>query len=326
MSTKERLLSLLQARNEEFLSGEEIASLLSVSRTAVWKAANALRRDGVALDAVQNRGYRLQGKADMLSADGIVGLLDCPDAVSLHVLPSVPSTNAFLRERASLGAAEGEVIVAGEQVAGRGRLGREFFSPRDSGLYLSVLLRPVGFTAEQAVKITTMAAVAACQAIEDLAPVCTRIKWVNDLFINDRKVGGILTEGSFSLETGELDCVILGVGINLYPPRSGFPPELIPIAGTVFDRCQSQGRNRLAAHFLNHFFAIYRGTAAQDYASIYRQKSFIIGKRVIIAGATEKAAIALDVDRDCRLLVRYEDGSLAALSSAEVRILPCSES
>lgn len=319
MTTKQQLLNLLETQKGEWLSGEEIARRLSLSRTAIWKGVKALRADGYEIQGAQNKGYRLSRQTDILSLQGIRKYLKNEYRErEIEVLPIAASTNALLREKAGEGIPEGYTIVANAQTGGRGRLGRGFYSPPDTGLYLSLLLRPLGYTPDQAVKITTMAAVAACRAIDFLSGRNTQIKWVNDLYLDGRKVGGILTEGVFNLETGCPDYIVLGIGINVYPPREGFPEELAQTAGTVLDEQRCDGKNRLAADFLNHFWDISRNG---DYAEEYRAKSLVIGRPLrVITPAGERNALALDVDRDCRLIVRYDDGSIDRLSSAEVSV------
>lgn len=324
MGTKEKLLALLESRKGEFVSGEEIARELAVSRTAVWKAVNALRNTGYEIDAAQNRGYCLDAHTDILSIQGIRQLLGSDDSeFNLELIPCTASTNALLRDRAAAGAPEGSVILANQQTQGRGRLGREFYSPPDTGIYLSLLLRPRGMEPSKAVKLTTMAAVAACDAIEKVSGKEASIKWVNDIYLNEKKVCGILTEASYSLESGSLDYVILGIGFNVYPPAGGFPSELAGIADSILKIQTDQGKNRLAASFLRRFLEIYRGTAERDYAAVYRAKSMVIGQPIrVISPAGTRNAYALDVDRDCRLIVRWEDGTVESLSSAEVSIRP----
>lgn len=318
MGTKEELLSLLEGSKGTYLSGEEIAQRLSVSRTAVWKAVNALRSAGYEISGAQNRGYCLDAHTDILSAQGIRHHLEW-DNLSLEVTPCADSTNALLRQRAAEGAREGCVILSNQQTQGRGRLGREFYSPPDTGVYMSLLLRPRDLEPSQAVKITTMAAVAACRAIEAVSGKHAAIKWVNDIFLSGKKVCGILTEGSYNLETGKLGDVVLGIGFNVYPPAGGFPEELADIAGSIFQNQVDEGKNRLAASFLNHFLEIYH--SPNGYAREYRERSMVIGRAIrVLAPSGERAAYALDVDKGCRLVVRYDDGSVDTLSSAEISI------
>lgn len=322
MGTKEKLLSLFEEQKGTYLSGEEIAERLSVSRTAVWKAVKSLRNEGYEIDAVPNKGYSLSVHTDILSAQGIQKYLNgaCCD-MELYVLPETGSTNTLLREKANAGAAEGCTIIAGAQTEGRGRMGRSFYSPADTGIYMSILLRPVELTPVQAVGLTTMAAVAACEAIEEVSGRQAQIKWVNDIFMDGKKVSGILTEAALGLESGSLDYVIVGIGINAYPPKEGFPQEIDRIAGAVFPKRQNDGKNHLAAAFLNRFMEYYSKKQNADYVEKYRERSLVIGKEIrVLSSGGERKALALDVDKECHLLVRYEDGSTERLSSGEISI------
>lgn len=337
MNTRGKLLQLLEENRGVYFSGEEVARRLCISRAAVWKAVKTLQRAGYAIDAVTNKGYCLARETDILSAQGIVKYLRNPDKNifnrNLSVLPVAVSTNAIVRENADCGAPEGHVVIANEQTAGRGRLGRSFFSPQNTGIYMSLLLRPDNCSSKQAVRITTMAAVAVCEAIESVSGEKALIKWVNDIFVRDRKVCGILTEGSFGLESGLLEYAVLGIGINVYQPEGGFPEELRGIAGPVFDTRRDDVKNRVAAEFLNRFWGYYRldhccreaqhdaGAGAADYVEEYRRRSLVIGKRIaVLSAGGEKDAVAIGIDDECRLLVRYDNGAEACLSSGEISI------
>lgn len=320
MKTKEQLLRLFEENRGAFFSGEELAQRLAISRTAVWKAVNGLRNQGYPIDAVPKKGYRLCTETDILSQPAVEKYLDPENrGLHLHVFPSVPSTNSVLRDLAADGAPEGTVVLAGEQTAGRGRRGRSFYSPPDTGVYLSVLLRP-GETG-QAAALTTMAAVAVCEAIEAVSGQTASIKWVNDVYVGGKKVCGILTEASVGLETGAMDYAVVGVGINVCPPAGGFPPELADIAGSVFPAPVNDGKNRLAAEFLNRLFACCREPG--DYVNRYRSRCFVLGRDITVLSADgPKRARALDVDDRCRLLVRDENGEETALFAGEISIKP----
>ncbi|OLA35156.1 MAG: biotin--[acetyl-CoA-carboxylase] ligase [Firmicutes bacterium CAG:110_56_8] len=296
---REKLLALLEDSKGTFFSGEEIARTLQVSRAAVWKAVNALREDGYTIDAATNKGYRLSPDSDILSPQGIRRFLK-PEYrdLDLTVLPTAPSTNALVREKANQGRPEGCVIVACEQTDGRGRYGRQFFSPIDSGVYLSLLLRPTAYSPQQATCLTAAAAAAMCQAIEAVTGQQPGIKWVNDIFLHGKKVCGILTEAAVGLETGALDYMVLGAGVNLYPPVKGFPEEIQPIAGSVLERSCPEAKNRLVGEFLNRFWDFYTHPECRTYLEDYRSR----------------------IDDDFRLLVRYENGDTEALSYGEIRI------
>lgn len=322
MTTKEKLLALLEDSKGTFFSGEEIARTLQVSRAAVWKAVNALREDGYTIDAATNKGYRLSPDSDILSPQGIRRFLK-PEYrdLDLTVLPTAPSTNALVREKANQGRPEGCVIVACEQTDGRGRYGRQFFSPIDSGVYLSLLLRPTAYSPQQATCLTAAAAAAMCQAIEAVTGQQPGIKWVNDIFLHGKKVCGILTEAAVGLETGALDYMVLGAGVNLYPPAEGFPEEIQSIAGSVLEHSCPEAKNRLVGEFLNRFWDFYTHPECRTYLEDYRSRSLAIGQNVTVLSAGRAvSAYAYGIDDDFRLLVRYENGDTEALSYGEIRI------
>ena len=322
MTTRAQLLALLETHQGEFLSGEEIARRLSVSRAAVWKAVKALRQEGYPIGAVTNRGYCLSQGSDILSPQGIRKFLSpACQRLELTVLPTVSSTNAWLREQAAQGAPEGSAVIAGGQTAGRGRFGRSFFSPEETGVYLSVLLRPSCAPLPQVTRLTALAAVALCQAIEAVSGRSPEIKWVNDIFLDGKKVCGILSEASFSMETGTVDYAVLGVGMNVYPPAQGFPPELEQTAGWILDTPLPDGKNRLAGEFLNRFWALWTEALPADAIREYRRRNLVIGKSLTVTlGNEARAAYALDIDEECRMVVRFEDESIQALSYGEVQI------
>ena len=263
---KQEVLAALDAARGRYISGQELAAQLGVSRTAVWKAVAALRRDGIPIKAVTNRGYTLAQSVDVLNAAAVAVLLDeaTVKALQIEVVDRLPGTNAALRSRADAGAREGLVLIAQAQSAGRGRGGHSFYSP-PGGLYMSILLRPeIG--ERQAVGLTAMAAVAAARAAERLCGVPITIKWVNDLWKNGKKVCGILTEAALDLESGMLDYAVLGLGFNVAAPADGWPEDLRDVAGALYDGSPAPGaRASLAAAFLNAFWPLYRAGPRSGY-------------------------------------------------------------
>lgn len=322
MTTKEKLLALFESNRDKYFSGEDIAQRLSVSRGAVWKAVKALQNEGYAIDAVTNKGYCLSNKTDILSAQGIQKYLRSElSDMEISVISKVSSSNSVVRDKANDGAEEWYLLLANEQSSGRGRIGRSFFSPKDTGIYMSLLLRPNDYSAEDSVRITTMAAVAVCEAIEDISDETAEIKWVNDIFVRGKKVCGILTEGSFGLESGLLEYAVLGIGINIYEPKGGFPKELDSIAGSVLKSHQSDAKNRFVSQFLNRFYDYYALSSKNDYTEKYRGRSIVIGKQVKLLSANEsKNAVVLGIDDHCRLQVRCDDGTEQCYSSGEISV------
>ena len=230
------------------------------------------------------------------------------------------STKLVLRSHANAGAAEGTVDIAAEQTGGRGRKGRSFYSPQGTGVYVSLLLKPK-IAPDDATLITTTAAVAVCHAVETLSGETATIKWVNDVFLRGKKVCGILTEGSFDMESGQFDYAILGAGINVYEPSGGFPKEIREIAGSVLRSPAPDAKNRVIAEYLNRFLPLYRKLGSAETNADYRRRSFVLGKMVnVLSGERVTPARALDVDDHCRLVVEYEDGHREALSSGEISV------
>ena len=168
MTTKEKIANILSANKGTFFSGEELAQEAGVTRAAVWKAVKALETDGYAIEAISGRGYRMRPGGDILSKTGILRMMEHPERIELSVVPVTGSTNADVRTAAQNGAKEGYTVIAAEQTNGSGRRGRSFYSPKGTGVYISTLLRPASCRAEEAMRITTIAAVAACRAVEQL--------------------------------------------------------------------------------------------------------------------------------------------------------------
>ncbi len=332
MNVKEQVLLLLENRRGDFISGQEIADFLSVTRAGVWKAVKALQKEGYCIEAVNNKGYTLKKAPDMLSKAFIAQKLKENNIpLSVRVEKKVDSTNNVLKQYVAEGEKSDIVLLAEEQSAGRGRRGRSFYSPQGTGLYLSMLLHP-DLEPLRGTMLTTMTAVAAAVAIEKITGELVQIKWVNDLLMRGKKISGILTEGSASLEEGKLDHVIVGIGINIYEPAEGFPEEIRDVAGAVFtnDIPRENLRNRFAVGFLANFMRYYSAIPAKDYLEEYRRRSFAIGKRVRIispegalpaaGSAGREYAMVLGIDDDCHLKVQYDDGAVEFLSSGEISI------
>lgn len=232
----------------------------------------------------------------------------------------VTSTNDILKEEALKGAPEGTVLIASMQTRGKGRLSRSFFSPDKSGLYMSIILRPK-ILPEKSVLITTAAAVAVSKAIEHLTDKKAGIKWVNDIFINGKKVAGILTEAAFSGDGKALQYAVLGIGINLFEPENGFPEDLKDIASAVFEKEDPEIRETLIFEILNNFFSYYEKLSAAPHIEEYRNRSIVIGKKInVLSGEAVSPATAIGIDDDCRLQVIYENGEEGIVSSGEISI------
>ena len=319
MSVKDEVLKELENNKGDYISGGQLADNLGVSRNSVWKAIKALEKSDYEINAIPNKGYCLAEKNDILSSYSIKQHLKNPH-LDISVFSSVTSTNTILKEMAEQGAKEGTVIIAEEQTAGRGRTGKQFYSPKGTGIYISILLRP-DIPAEESLFLTTSAAVATARAIEDVSDKRALIKWVNDIYLEDKKTCGILTEGAFNVETGKLDYAIVGIGINVCIPDGGFPDNIKDIATAIFDK-QTDSINKrsiLIANLLDYFMEYYKDFKSKSYVKEYIERSMIIGKTItVIEGSKTSVAKAIDIDKNCRLKVQFEDGTTKWLSSGEV--------
>lgn len=254
-----------------------------------------------------------------LSAEKITENIRDNTYINITVLKSVDSTNKYLKAKAVEGAKEGTVIIADTQTGGRGRFTRKFHSPSGCGIYMSILLKPQ-MPAGNAVLITSAAAVAVAEAIETLCGKDAKIKWVNDVYMNSKKVCGILTEGAIKPD-GDFDWAVLGIGINAFEPENGFDAEIKNIAGAVFDEYRENLRNRIIAEVINRFYRYYNELEKKTFLDEYRKRSFVLGEIVdVVKNEENRKAKALDIDDDCRLLVEYEDKSKEFLSSGEISI------
>ena len=311
MSVKAQVLSALDAARGRYISGQELADQLGVSRAAIWKAVTALRADGTPIEAITNRGYALPHGADLLNADAITALLApaVAQAVQITVVDRLPGTNAALRTQATNGAPEGLVLIAQAQSAGRGRRGHSFFSP-PGGLYLSILLRPA-FSTRQSPQITALAAVAAARAAEQLCGTPIQIKWVNDVLMNGRKLCGILTEATIEGETGTVSSLVVGIGINLHP-NPAWPEEVQAVAGAISDFGKPPRRAELAAAVLNHFedvYALLDQGKEPELLEQYRERLCCIDRPVtVISPAGRYEAECVGLDENAHLLVKTADG------------------
>lgn len=237
-------------------------------------------------------------------------LADFPYRVEIREV--VTSTNSLMKESAKQGENAYKVLIASSQTNGRGRMGRSFYSPAGSGLYMSVLFRPENGI--NPLRITTNAAVAVATALEKLSGKQTGIKWVNDIYINDRKVSGILAESS----VGENGFVVLGIGVNVFNPEKGFPDDIKMRAGSVFDKNEEFLREKIAIEILKELCAERK---EKEILEDYRNRSIIVGKKIeIIKNGFIEKAVALLIDDDYSLVVKKEDGSIENISCGDVSI------
>lgn len=308
---KDEVLRILKRNTGVAVSFCEIADELSITSKDVVSEVRKLMNDGYEITC-ENQYCMLETKCDVLNREEIAKRLLCPFAV--YVYDEVDSTNTVAKKLIdSCGDKTNIIVVANSQTAGRGRRGRSFYSPPFTGIYLSVVLHP-NICAEQSVLVLTAAAVAACEAIERVCRKSPSIKWLNDIFFNEKKVAGILTEGVVDANSGRVNAVVVGIGINVN--TTDFPSELSGIAGNLggAPRCE------LVAEFANELFKYCQTLALKKHLDEYRKRCFVLGREVaVIKGDDKFIAKVLNIDNLGRLVVE-KDGELLILTNEEVSI------
>lgn len=249
----------------------------------------------------------------------IVGYLRrCTKSVFIDTVDSVPSTNDEIKLRAQNGENEITVLIAESQTKGKGTKGRSFFSPDGSGCYMSFLLRPA-YSAEDCTLLTTAAAVAVAKAIDKFTDKQPQIKWVNDVYVDRKKVAGILTEASLDKSGRGLEYAVVGIGINLWEPCSGFPEEIKNIAASI--NLDKKLKNEFIAEIINVFTDYYDALPAREYLDEYRNRLFFLGEDIRVTRGDESfVARAVDIDSMCHLIVERDSGEIQTLFVGEITV------
>ena len=259
---------------------------------------------------------------NLITKESIITHLDKTLAdVDIHIFKTIPSTNDKAKEFALNGAKNGTVIIAEEQSAGKGRMGRSFYSPANTGIYMSIILRPK-LTSMDSVLITTAASVSICNAIYKATGIQCEIKWINDIYINNKKVAGILTEASTNSQSGIIDYLILGIGINFNKPKDNFPNEIKNIATSLFDNdSNGKTRNILCAEIINNILNMISNIKNYDFISEYKEKSIIMNKDIMytISGKSFFGKV-IDINNDGSLIIKDKYDNMITINSSEVTI------
>lgn len=324
MTSRDHILSLFRRQPGEFVSGQEISQKLNISRAAVWKQVELLRGVGFDIEAQRSRGYRLLDGPDRLLAAEISSELQTEIiARKLYCLEEVDSTNVYARQLAEAGAVDGTVIIADQQSAGRGRLGRCWESPSAVNLYCSILLRPQ-IPVQQAPQLTFLSAVAVADTLCQLYQLSARVKWPNDVLVGGAKIAGLLNE--MNAETEQVHFVILGIGVNLNMTAEQFPPELNYPATSVFlETEKSVDRTQFVRAFLGNIDRCYREFNDQGFSPIRRRweaYSDLMNSRARIDQGNESlAGTVVGLDSDGALRLQLEDGRVERIMAGDVRPL-----
>lgn len=345
MATKDKVLEILTQNKGIPVSGEKLAAECSVSRAAIWKAVNSLRSSGFVIEGTTNGGYAIKENGDLFSEELLSSYFrenfqKFKDS-RIEAYSEIDSTNTQARreltEAGSLRDENGELteagkkyhksfIVAEKQTAGRGRLGRTFVSPAKTGIYLTIIYAPKGGITDPA-RLTAFAAVAVCRAVKKLCKIQPKIKWINDIFVDGKKICGILTEGFANFETGRIDAAYVGIGINIKDNPEVFKGDVAKVAGSISSSEKSQDspkRYEIAAEVAGQFLTLME-SEPEKIISEYKENSFLTGQTIEVhpvIGDERKVykAKAVDIDDNAGLVVLLSDGTIKTLRSGEVTL------
>jgi BirA family biotin operon repressor/biotin-[acetyl-CoA-carboxylase] ligase len=318
---RKKLLDAFTNAGESFLSGQYLAEIIGCSRTAVWKHIEELRKDGFELEAVRKKGYRIVSTPEAVSDDEIrLGLQTKFIGQNILYQESVPSTQKIAHRLANENATEGTVVIAEEQISGKGRMGREWHSPKYTGIWMSLILRP-NISLANAPQLTLLAAVSVVQAIEEIAGLRPEIKWPNDLLLNGKKLTGILTE--LHAEADRIHSIIIGIGINVNQQLSDFPAELHPIATSLaIEKGEKISRSALIRSIFKHFENLYLQYLEEGFSPIkllWESYAISIGKQIKARTLNEVIeGIALGITDDGVLQIQDHNGKIHQVYSADI--------
>ncbi len=318
---KNQILKKLKEQ-ARYISGEDISKTLNVSRTAVWKHINELRKDGYVIESSSKKGYRFVQAPDILDRREI----NIPQGQliggNIQHFAEIDSTNNYAKKIASEGCAHGTVVVADRQTMGRGRIGRQWQSDSADGLWFSIVVRPE-LEPENIQVITLATSVAVVEAIKETQGIICGIKWPNDIILDGRKLGGILTE--LSAEPGHVNYVVVGIGINVNQDLEHFDYEIRQKAVSLkmYDNKPVQ-RSKLLGSILTSFEKLYKSVLLgknKDIIDKWTEYSVTIGKEVKVAYRNvEYIGTAQSIAADGRLIVKCKDGVTREISAGEIQV------
>ena len=304
-----QLVYQILARENDYVSGEKIGEELNLSRTSIWKAIQRLQQEGLEIDSIKNRGYKLiQG--DLILPD----LIQEKTNLIVHYKPETKSTQTDAKEGVEAGNKGNTLYLSTCQTAGRGRFQRPYYSPSQGGIYMSLHIQP-NLHYEKLPSYTLLVAAAVYKAIKNLTMIEVDIKWVNDIYLKNKKMAGILTEAMTSVETGLVTDIIIGLGINF--SIEDFPEELKEKAGSLFMPPAPITRNELISEIWRCFYQ----TAPEELLYLYKEHSLVLGREVsFIQDQTKKKGVAKDISDKGQLLIQLDDQTEIWLNSGEISL------
>jgi len=322
MVTKDQLLGYLKEKSGSWISGELLSNKLSVSRTAVWKHVCKLKEEGYVIESATRKGYLFREPSDVLTPYEVGAGLDTRifGTKDIVCLKETDATNLRAKELAGSGAPEGTVVIAETQTMGRGRKGRTWFSPYREGIYVSIIVRPE-ISPSAAPRMTLMAAVAVAEALDSLVQLKVKIKWPNDILVNDRKLAGILTE--MSMEMDEVEYMVVGLGLNVNTPARSFPEEIGGNATSILiETGERFSRVDLIQAYLKCYDNYYEILKRNGFAPImkrWKEFSDIIGRRVTVDVIGKKhIGKVVDIDDDGVLILKDDQSRFHRIFSGDV--------
>lgn len=317
MKTKDQILKILSERQDSIVSGEVLAETIGVSRTAIWKAIKGLQENGFEIETVAQKGYILND-GNRLNPQLIYSYLD-NQGIQVETFDELKSTNQLAKERASQqGNNEPLLIVANGQTGGYGRFGRDFESPEDTGIYMSYLLR-IDQPIKDVGQLTTATAMAVSYALENKLNIQPQIKWVNDIYYQNKKVCGILTEAVTDIETQQVTSLVIGIGLDFKTDITKLSTDLRDRVGSLVAESGDVTRNELIAEITNQFMTIYQDYQSGGFMDDYRKRSLVIGKTVTLkSGHQEITGVVETISDSGQLIFRNGDGQVTKYMAGEI--------
>ncbi len=313
----DKILNMFRASNGEFISGEDISEKFGISRAAVWKHIEQLRKDGYDITGEPHVGYRLTGTPDKLIPEELSYKLDTKMiGRKIYSYESTDSTNDVAHRLAQSGSPEGTTVFSESQSRGRGRMGRHWVSPKGKGIYFSFILRPDVPPAE-APKITLMSAVGVALAIRKITHLGALIKWPNDILVNERKAVGILTE--MSAEVNTVNYIVLGIGINVNTSRSDLPKEATSLKAEAGGEVPRVELAREVLRELDRQYRVFNEKGFKKIINEWKGLSHTLGEEVNITCHGRKIeGTAVDLDMSGALVVRLDNGFTQHVTAGDV--------
>lgn len=317
--SKYSILRILEQNRGEIISGITLSEELDLSRNSIWKGINALKEEGYLIESVKNKGYRLLQESDSLSESEIKLHLK-NKSFNLIIKDELPSTNTYLKENKSADFKNNTLVVANSQSGGRGRLGKTFYSGDKGGIYMS-LLKKEDLGQYDISLITIAAALCVSEVLDSIAGIETKIKWVNDIYFQGKKLSGILTEGSMEFETGSLEYFIIGIGINVN--TEAFPDEIKDIASSLSLITKKKYlRNEIIAKVLDSLeeYLLMTKTSPKGLIEAYRKKMLYLNEEIVVSRGNETFNGILRGINDQGHLIVEKDGTFITQNSGEISI------